>query len=92
MKVLVTGASGRLGPYVVADLEVAGHELVLWSEFLWSWVGSEDVVSAHRLLMEQADRIEPHGVYFCTADDTGLLEPTRECLARFRPELLPLAG
>jgi len=28
MKVLVTGASGRLGPYVVAELEKAGHELV----------------------------------------------------------------
>ena len=31
MKVLVTGVSGRLGPFVVRDLELAGHELVLTS-------------------------------------------------------------
>ena len=31
MKVLVTGSSGRLGPYVVKDLEQAGHEVVLFS-------------------------------------------------------------
>ncbi len=31
MKVLVTGASGRLGPFVVRDLEAAGHELVVLS-------------------------------------------------------------
>lgn len=31
MKVLVTGVSGRLGPYVAAELEKAGHELVLFS-------------------------------------------------------------
>ena len=31
MKVLVNGINGRLGPYVVADLEQAGHEPVLFS-------------------------------------------------------------
>ena len=31
MKVLVTGVSGRLGPFVVRELEQAGHELVLTS-------------------------------------------------------------
>ena len=31
MKVLVTGASGRLGPHVVKALEDAGHDLVLTS-------------------------------------------------------------
>ena len=45
MKVLVTGASGRLGPHVIRELEQAGHELVLFSrreplaEFGgWPWV------------------------------------------------------
>jgi len=61
-----------------------------WSEWLWCWVGSEDVASAHRLLMEKAHEIEPHGVYFCNADDTTLLEPSLEVLQRYKPELLPL--
>ncbi len=61
-----------------------------WDPWLWAWVGSEDVASAHRLLMERAPEIEPHGVYFCNADDTTALEPTRELIERFRPDLLPL--
>jgi UDP-glucose 4-epimerase len=60
-----------------------------WDEWLYAWVGSEDVASAHRLLMEKAHAIEPHGVYFCNADDTTALEPTRELVARFKPEYLP---
>lgn len=59
-----------------------------WDVWLWAWVGSEDVASAHRLLMEKAESIEPHGVYFCCADDTAALEPTRELIERFRPALL----
>ncbi len=61
-----------------------------WSVWLYCWVGSEDVASAHRLLMECADDIEPNGVYFCNADDTDALEPSLEILERFRPEYLPL--
>lgn len=37
MKVLVTGASGRLGPFVVSDLAAAGR----WNDWLWAWVGTE---------------------------------------------------
>jgi nucleoside-diphosphate-sugar epimerase len=62
-----------------------------WNPWLWAWVGSEDVASAHRLLMEKADEIEPHGVYFCNGDDTTALEPTLELLERLKPELAPLA-
>jgi nucleoside-diphosphate-sugar epimerase len=139
VKVLVTGSSGRLGPYVVEDLEEAGHEedsysfsklageIMLesytraygmrtyavraagicnaerraqiaqdakpaqgWDPWLWAWVGSEDVASAQRLLMEKADEIAPHGAFFCNADDTTALEPSRELIARFNPDLLPL--
>jgi nucleoside-diphosphate-sugar epimerase len=61
-----------------------------WSPWLWEWVGSEDVASAHRLLMEKANEIETHGVYFCNADDTTALEPSRELIECFRPDLLPL--
>jgi nucleoside-diphosphate-sugar epimerase len=53
-------------------------------------VGSEDVASAQRLLMEKASEIEPHGAYFCNGDDTTALEPTLDLVARYRSDLLPL--
>jgi UDP-glucose 4-epimerase len=62
-----------------------------WNVWLWAWIGSEDLATAHRLLMEKAADIEPHGAYFCNGDDTTALEPTRELIERFRPDLLPLA-
>lgn len=62
-----------------------------WTDWLWCWVGSEDVASAHRLLMEAADELPPHDVYLLNADDTSALEPSRELVQRFNPELLPLA-
>jgi nucleoside-diphosphate-sugar epimerase len=61
-----------------------------WSPWMWAWVGSEDVASAHRLLMERAGEIEPHGVYYCNGDDTSVLEASRELVERFKPEWLPL--
>ena len=61
-----------------------------WSPWVWAWVGSEDVASAHRLLMEKAGDIEPHGAYFCNGDDTTALEPTLELVERFKPDLVPL--
>ena len=61
-----------------------------WSDWMYCWVGSEDVASAHRLLMEAAHEIEPSGVYFCNGDDTDVLEPSLEILQKFKPEYLPL--
>ena len=60
-----------------------------WTPWLWCWVGSEDVASAHRLLMEKAETLPPHDVYFLNGDDTTALEPSQELVARFKPELLP---
>ena len=59
-----------------------------WNPWLWAWVGSEDVALAHRLLMERAYYIEPHGAFFCNGDDTTALEPSAELLQKFKPELL----
>ena len=59
-----------------------------WSDWLWCWVGSEDVASAQRLLMEKAGDIEPHGAFFCNADDTSVLESSRELVERFQPDLV----
>ena len=61
-----------------------------WTSWMWCWVGSEDVASAHRLLMEAADELPPHDVYFLNADDTTALEPSRELVERFRPDLMPM--
>jgi len=61
-----------------------------WNPWLWCWIGSEDVASAQRLLMEKANEIVPHGAYFCNGDDTTALEPTRELIETYKPELLPL--
>jgi UDP-glucose 4-epimerase len=60
-----------------------------WEDWLWAWVGSEDVASAHRLLMERAAEIDPHGVFNCAGPDTLALEPSLELVERFRPDLLP---
>ena len=61
-----------------------------WSEWLWCWVGSEDVADAHRLLMEKAETLPPHDVYFLNGDDTTCLEPSLELVERYRPDLMPL--
>lgn len=60
-----------------------------WTPWLWCWVGSEDVASAHRMIMEKADALPPHDVYFLNADDTVALEPSIELVERFKPEFLP---
>lgn len=63
-----------------------------WNPWLYCWVGSEDVASAHRLLMEAAADLPAHDVYFLNADDTTALEPTKELVERFTPALTPLAA
>ena len=62
-----------------------------WSDWLWGWVASEDVAWAHRALMEKAEELPPHDVYFINGADTTASEESRELVARFRPNLLPLA-
>ena len=61
-----------------------------WTDWLWGWVASEDVAWAHRALMEKAEELPPHDVYFINGADTTALEESRELVARFRPDLFPL--
>ena len=42
-------------------------------------------------LMEQAETLPPHDVYYLTANDTTALEPSAELITRFQPALLPFA-
>jgi len=62
-----------------------------WDPWLWCWVGSEDVASAHRLIMEAAYELPSHDVYFLNSDDTTALESSHELVERFNPELLSFA-
>ena len=61
-----------------------------WSDWMFPWIASEDLASAHRLLMEQANSIVSFGAYYCNNDDTSLLEPTIDVVRKFRPDLIPL--
>jgi len=92
MRTYAVRAAGICGPDRRKQMADDAKPTEMWNDFLWAWVGSEDVASAHRLLMEKAQETEPHGCYFCNADDTAIVEPTREYLARWKPELVPLAG
>lgn len=60
-----------------------------WDSWMWGWVGSEDLARAQRLLLEAAPELPPHDIYFVNADDTHALEPSRELIERFKPELRP---
>lgn len=91
MRTYVVRAAGIRTPQQRLGMAQRAQPATGWDPWLWAWVGSEDVASAHRLLMEKAHLIEAHGVYFCNGDDTSALEPSRELIARFRPDLLPLA-
>jgi nucleoside-diphosphate-sugar epimerase len=61
-----------------------------WNPWLWAWIASEDLASAHRLLMEKAAALPKHDVYFCNNDDTTAIEPSLELVKRYKPEYLPL--
>lgn len=73
-----------------AQLAANAKSCGAWNPWLYCWVASEDIATAQRLLMEQAERIPVHGVYYCNADDTTALEPSRELVEKFRPDLAPL--
>jgi len=91
MRTYAVRAAGICDEQRRRDMAARAAPAQAWNPWLWAWVGSEDVASAHRLLMEQAHRIAPHGVFFCNGDDTSAMEPTRELLLRFRSDLAPLA-
>ena len=90
MRTYAVRAAGICPPQRRLDMAQRVAPVKEWSPWMWAWVGSEDVALAHRLLMEKARLIEPHGAYFCNGDDTSVLEPSRELIARFKPELLSL--
>lgn len=92
VRTYVTRPSGICSPERRGHMAANVAPVQGWNPWLWCWVGSEDVASAHRLLMEAADELPPHEVYYLNADDTTALEPSAELIERFKPDLKPLAG
>lgn len=90
MRCYAVRAAGICNEERRAQMAQSTAEASGWNPWLWAWVGSEDVASAQRLLMEKAGQIAPFGAFFCNADDTTSLTPSRELIARFKPALLPL--
>lgn len=91
IRTYVTRLAGICPPERRKQMAEQAGPTTSWNTYWCSWVGSEDAACAHRLLMEMADELPEHDVYFLNADDTTQLEPSRELLEKFRPELLPLA-
>ncbi|NJN84969.1 MAG: NAD(P)-dependent oxidoreductase [Caldilineaceae bacterium] len=92
IRTYVTRIAGICPPERRREMAANAKPVTAWSDWIWCWVGSEDVASAHRLLMEAADDLPVHDVYYNNADDTTCLEPSRELVERFRPELAVLAA
>jgi nucleoside-diphosphate-sugar epimerase len=91
IRTYVTRPAGIYSPTRRRQLAHAAAPATRWDPWLWAWVGSEDVANAHRLLMEEAETLPPHDIYYVTADDTTALEPSAELIARWQPTLLPCA-
>jgi len=61
-----------------------------WNPWLWGYVPSTDLARMQRLIMEKCESLSPYEVFVANGLDTTALEPTRELVERFKPELLPL--
>jgi nucleoside-diphosphate-sugar epimerase len=92
IRTYITRPSGICPPERRRQMAQNASPTQSWNPWLWCWVGSEDVAGAHRLIMEAADQLPLHDVYFLNADDTTALEPSAELIERFNPDLRPLAG
>jgi nucleoside-diphosphate-sugar epimerase len=92
IRTYITRPSGICPPERREQMAANAKPTENWNPWLWCWVGSEDVASAHRLLMEQAAELPSHDIYYLNADDTTALEPSGELIERFNPTLRLLAA
>jgi nucleoside-diphosphate-sugar epimerase len=90
MRTYALRSAGICGPDRRANIARSATPAGGWDDWMWAWVGAEDIACAHRLLMEKAPSLPPHAVFFCNANDTTALETSCDLVARFRPDLLPL--
>ncbi len=90
IRTYVTRICGILPPERRAELARAVRPATAWSDGLWCWIASEDVATAHCMIMNAADQLPPHDVFGLNADDTTALESSMELVETFRPDLVPL--
>ncbi len=89
IRTYVTRPSGICPPERRKAMAENARPATEWNDWLWGWVASEDVARMHRMIVETAETLPPHDVYFLNGADTTALEPTMELIERFRPDLLP---
>jgi nucleoside-diphosphate-sugar epimerase len=92
IRTYVTRPAGICSPTRRQQMAHTAAPATGWDPWFWAWVGSEDVARAHQLLMEKAETLPPHAVYYLVADDTTALEPSAALIAQWQPTLLPLAA
>jgi nucleoside-diphosphate-sugar epimerase len=91
IRTYITRPSGICPPARLRQMAEAARPCTGWSDWLWAYVASEDLAELHRLILEKAGALPVHDVYVANGLDSTLLEPSREVIERYRPDLLPLA-
>ena len=87
LRTYVSRPSGICPPERPRRMAETARPATGWSDWLWGYVASEDLADLHRLILEQAESLPRHDVFVANAPDTGALEPTRELIERYRPDL-----
>ncbi|MEA3407718.1 MAG: NAD(P)-dependent oxidoreductase [Chloroflexota bacterium] len=91
IRTYVTRPAGICPPERLQRMAENATQVSGWSDWLWGYVPSKDLARMQKMILEQADSLPVHDVYVANGLDTTLLEPTRDVMAEFRPDLLPLA-
>ncbi len=91
IRTYVTRPAGICPPQRLQEIAQGATPASGWTDWLWGYVPSEDLAEMHRLLMVHAADLPEHRVYVANGKDTTALEPTRELIERFHPDLLPMA-
>jgi UDP-glucose 4-epimerase len=91
LRTYVTRPAGICPPERLQSMAENARPVTAWSDWLFGYVASEDLADLQRVILENAADLPAHGVFVANALDSTLLEPTMDVIARFRPDLVPLA-
>jgi UDP-glucose 4-epimerase len=91
IRTYVTRPAGICPPERLRRMAETAAPVTGWSDWLWGYVASEDLAELQRLILEKAEELPTHDVYVANGLDSTLLEPSKDVLATYRPDLLPLA-
>jgi UDP-glucose 4-epimerase len=91
IRTYVTRPSGICPPERLQRMAQTAAPITAWSDWMWAYVPSEDLAELQRMIMERAATLPAHSVYVANGLDSTALEPSHEIVAKFRPDLLPVA-